>query len=163
MNLWCMPGWPGVSCVDQDGLRLTEAGQPLTSECWDQKRVPSCLESLAFYFYTTTCKASKGIWPEDLCSGSTVFNNCDIIHNTDCRFLCSSCLCSSTLVCQRLLYFFLAFICARSCVWERVQCFLFGGHGKTGRWGCGGVFGSLHFLLVQPTSHQFSLLIPTEH
>lgn len=62
-----------------------------------------------------TCKASKGIWPEDLCLGSTVFNNCDIIHNTDCRFLRSSCLCSFILVCQRLLYFFLAFICSLSC------------------------------------------------
>ena len=93
-----------------------EAGQPLPTECWDQKCVPSCSESLAFYFYTMTCKASKGIWPEGLCLGSTVFNNCDIIHNTGCRLLCSSCLCSFILVFQRLLYFFLAFICSLSCV-----------------------------------------------
>lgn len=117
MNLWCMPGWPGVSYVDQDGLRLTEAIQPLTSECWDQKCVPSCLESLAFYFYTTTCKASKGIWPEDLCSGSTVFNNCDIIHNTDCRFLCSFCECSFILPASAL-FLPCFYLCSKLCVRE---------------------------------------------
>ena len=28
----CSPGWPGIHCIDQTGLKLTEIGLPLTAE-----------------------------------------------------------------------------------------------------------------------------------